>query len=63
MMNRLKDTIQGVAAAFLGVQSDKNRERDFKEGKLSDFIFVGLVAVVLFILVLVGLVQIALTTF
>lgn len=63
MMNRIKDTIQGVAAAFLGVQSNKNRERDFKEGKLSDFVLVGLVAVVLFILVLVGLVQIALSTF
>jgi len=62
-MNRLKDTIQGVAAAFLGVQSDKNRQRDFKEGKLSDFIVVGLAAVVLFILMLIGLVQLALATF
>jgi len=62
-MNRLKDTIQGVAAAFLGVQSDKNRQRDFKEGKLSDFIVVGLAAVALFILMLIGLVQLALATF
>ncbi len=25
----LKDVVSSVAAAFLGVQSDKNRERDF----------------------------------
>ena len=40
-------TLKSVAAAFLGVQSDKNRNRDFKEGKLSHFIIAGVVAVII----------------
>jgi uncharacterized membrane protein len=36
-------------AAFFGVQSDKNRERDFSQGKASHFIFFGIVALLLFI--------------
>ncbi len=42
-------TIVSVAAAFFGVQSDKNRERDFKQGRAGIFIAVGLVMTLLFI--------------
>src|SRR6056297_3533747 len=41
-----------LAAAF-GVQSSKNRERDFSQGKASHFIIAGVVFTVLFVLVMV----------
>ena len=55
-----KETIKSVAAAFFGVQSDKNRQRDFSEGKFSQFLVVGLVGVVLFVLMLVAIVSLVL---
>lgn len=54
---RFRDTFKSVGAAFFGVQSDKNRKSDFTEGKLSHFIFAGIVAVVLFIVFLVTIVN------
>ena len=56
----LWDTIKSVAASFFGVQSSKNRERDFKHGKAAHFIVVGLVATVLFVLAVVLAVRLAL---
>ena len=47
----LWQTIASVGAAFFGVQSSKNRERDFKHGKAAHFIAIGLVATGVFILV------------
>ena len=55
-MSNLKQTIGSVLAAFLGVQNDKNRERDFNHGKFSHFVIVGLIAVILFVLALVAIV-------
>lgn len=54
----LKDTIKSVAAALLGVQSNKNRQRDFTAGKFSHFVIIGLIFVVLFILTLMTIVSI-----
>ena len=34
--------VGSVLAAFFGVQSSKNKERDFKRGKASQFIAVGI---------------------
>ena len=45
----LWDTIKSVAASFFGVQSSKNRQRDFTRGKAAHFIVVGIVATILFI--------------
>ncbi|WP_068547228.1 DUF2970 domain-containing protein [Thalassotalea crassostreae] len=56
----LKNTIASVAAAFFGVQSDKNRERDFSQGKFSHFVIVGAIAVVLFVLALIAIVNMVL---
>ncbi len=50
-------TVASVGAAFLGVQSDKNRARDFTSGKAWHFIVIGLVATALFIFAVWGLVQ------
>jgi hypothetical protein len=46
-----------VLAAFFGVQSNKNRERDFTSGKPWVFIMVGLVLTVLLVGALVLIVQ------
>ena len=56
----LKDVAGSVAAAFIGVQSDKNRKRDFTKGKFSHFVVVGLIGVVLFVGVLVAIVSLVL---
>lgn len=55
--SNFKETLKSVGAAFFGVQSDKNRERDFTQGKFSHFIIAGLIAVVLFIAALVTIVS------
>ncbi len=54
--------MQSVLAAGFGVQSSANRERDFKHGKPIHFIVAGLAGTVLFLLVVWGLVQLALST-
>jgi hypothetical protein len=58
----LWDTIKSVAASFFGVQSSKNRERDFKHGKAAHFIVVGLVATAVFIFAIVLVVRLVLRT-
>lgn len=52
--------VQSVNAAFFGVQTGSNRERDFKRGKASHFIAVGLVMTVLFVLMVIGVVRLVL---
>ena len=53
----LWDVAKSVQAAFLGVQSSKNYERDFKHGKPSQYIIIGLIGVAIFIGVLIGIVM------
>ena len=55
-----KDVAGSVAAAFIGVQSEKNRQRDFSKGKFSHFVIVGLIGVVLFVGTLVVIVSLVL---
>lgn len=52
--------LHSVLAAAFGVQSGKNRARDFTHGKASHFIAMGVGFTLVFILLLVGLVQLAL---
>ena len=40
---------QSVLAAMFGVQSDEKRKQDFEQGKPSDYIFAGIIGVLLFI--------------
>jgi len=47
--NSFTDTAKSVGSAFLGVQSEANRERDFNQGKFSHFVIAGIIGVVLFI--------------
>ena len=53
---------QSVGAALIGVQSSKNRERDFKTGKPLHFIIGGLIGTLLFIFIVWLLVQYVLAT-
>ena len=46
-----------VMSSFLGVQKNETRERDFTRGRARDFILVGILLTVLFILVVWGVVQ------
>ena len=50
--------LQSTMSAFIGVQSNANRERDFKHGKVSHFILIGLLFGLVFVGTLVGVVQI-----
>lgn len=52
--------ISSVFAAGLGVQSSKNRERDFSEGRAGVFIAAGILFTLLFIGVMVMIVQLVL---
>ncbi|HEX4896140.1 MAG TPA: DUF2970 domain-containing protein [Solimonas sp.] len=56
----LWQTISSVAASFFGVQSRRNRERDFARGKATHFIAVGLLMTVVFVLLVVLAVRLAL---
>lgn len=53
--------ISSVAAAMFGVQSDKNRQRDFKKGKLWHYVLGGILFAAIFITILVIIVQTALS--
>jgi hypothetical protein len=55
-----RQMLHSVLAAALGVQSGRNRTRDFSRGKPSHFILLGVGFTVLFVLVLVGVVKLIL---
>lgn len=56
----LWQTIASVGAAFFGVQTRKNRERDFTRGKASHFIIIGIAMTIVFVLVVALAVKFAL---
>lgn len=49
--------VHSVLAAFFGVQSARNRERDFTAGRPSAYIFVGAVMALVLVLLIFGLVR------
>jgi hypothetical protein len=53
----LLHVVKSVLAAAIGVQSDKNREIDFKHGSLPAYLIVGMIATILFIFALVAIVS------
>ncbi len=50
--------LKSTMSAFIGVQSNANRERDFTHGKISHFIGIGLLFGLLFVCTIIGVVQI-----
>ena len=57
----LLDVTRSVMWAFLGVQKNKNYERDFKHGKPSQYIIIGLIGVSIFIFTIVMIVKFVLS--
>jgi len=51
---------QSVIAASIGVQSNRNRERDFRQGSAKTFIIAGLIGTLLFILTVYTVVSLVL---
>ena len=58
----LLQLIGSALAAGFGVQSSANRKRDFSKGKPSQFITIGILFTVLFVLIMVGIVNLVLST-
>lgn len=56
----LRQMLHSILAAAFGVQSSKNRARDFSRGKPSHFILLGVGFTVLFVLLLFGMVRLVL---
>lgn len=54
-------TFKSVLAAFIGVQSNKNRERDFQHGEPVHFIVIGLLLTIVFIFIVWGVVKLVLS--
>ena len=45
----MTQVFKSVLSAFIGVQSEANRKRDFEYGSFSNYIIVGLIVTVLFV--------------
>jgi len=45
----ITEVFKSVLSAFIGVQSEANRKRDFEYGSFSNYIIVGLIVTVLFV--------------
>lgn len=56
----LLQMLQSVLAAAFGVQSNRNRLRDFSHGKPSHFILLGVLFTLVFVLLLFGVVRLVL---
>ena len=55
-----REMLQSVVAAAFGVQSGKNRARDFTHGKPSHFVLLGILFTAVFALTLFGIVKLVL---
>ena len=49
-----------VTAAMFGVQSQRKREYDFNHGRFRDYAMVGVVLAVMFVVMVIGVVQVVL---
>lgn len=56
----LLQLISSALAAAFGVQSSRNRKRDFSRGKPGQFIAIGLIFTVLFVVIMIGVVNLVL---
>ena len=57
MSSKTYRIIQSTLAAAIGVQSKKNRERDFEEGNASTFIAAGIIFTAIFIAAVLTVVE------
>lgn len=56
----LREVVGSIMAALLGVQSSRNHARDFARGSARQYIVVGLIATLLFVLLVFGAVKLIL---
>ncbi|MDD2724308.1 MAG: DUF2970 domain-containing protein [Methylovulum sp.] len=49
--------IKSVLAAFIGVQSEENRQKDFTQGSLKNYLIGGVVFTVLFVAIIIFVVS------
>ena len=56
-MSKILRVVQSTLAAAIGVQSKKNRERDFEDGNAGTFIVAGILFTVLFVATIVVVVS------
>jgi len=56
------DVVKSVLASFFGVQSNENRKRDFQHGNPMQFILVGVVLTVMFIVAMIIIVKVILAS-
>ncbi|HCT99679.1 MAG TPA: hypothetical protein DF614_06370 [Methylococcaceae bacterium] len=54
------DVAKSIFAAAIGVQSNKNRERDFQHGSFSSYVIGGVIFTIAFIFVIVLIVSLVL---
>ena len=57
----LLGVLGSVMASMFGVQSNRKREQDFTHGKPSQYVIVGLLVTVAFILIVWGVVSLVMT--
>lgn len=57
----LLQVFKSVASSFLGVQNNVTRERDFSRGRARDFVLVGVLLTLVFILCVYGLVKLVMS--
>jgi hypothetical protein len=48
---------KSVIAAFIGVQSEENRKKDFEHGSLSTYVIAGFIFTALFVVAIIFLVS------
>jgi len=53
----ITQVIKSVLAAFIGVQSEDNRKKDFEQGSLSTYIIAGLIFTIFFVAAIIFLVS------
>lgn len=51
----LFNVVKSVFSAFVGVQSDENRKRDFASGSITSYVVVGIIATFALVIVLAQL--------
>ena len=53
----ITQVVKSVLAAFIGVQSETNRKKDFEHGSLSTYLITGFIFTVLFVVAIIFLVS------
>lgn len=51
------EIFKSVLAAFVGVQSEENRKKDFEHGSLSTYVIAGFIFTALFVVAIIFLVS------